>query len=340
MNSSSFPINGMLQLLGDTQLKYRRLHLSDYARELAPRPATVSLKVQLPLFFTTLFQDLSSDHPIQQSRSQSSGSRVSPVTITVPALTVMSVSGKKYSLWHSLLYVLLPDFINKSWYERKNIVDKFIDELNHKVTTHFRNDTLVKMDAGLVKFHDLLPSNELLYYLASLFDINIIVVDTVSINFIFKGVDFQSELPTILLHQDDTPIFHVITINDKSIFSSNDPDDAINLYKLYESAPKINPILSQNIKLTATISAKDKKDELFCDNIQKQHLDTYAKINKLTDAKKFELEVTPSLQKLKLGELQALAVQFGLSATKQGKTKQVNLTKKEILALIIAHNAK
>lgn len=296
---SDLPIDGLIDLMGNTQLKYQRLHFADYVRELAPRPATISAKVALPSFFKTLIQAQGSSQPV-------------PV----------SVSGKKFSLWHCILCVLLPKFMDQTWYARKEIVDKFIDELNHDVAQHFRKDDLLKMtklNPGMVRFHDLLPKDDLLYYLSSRFGINLVMVDSVTMRFIYRGMTFDPEVPTIILYQDDSPTFHVIQINDRNLFSALDKEDAATLKDLYELAPEVNSMLSDNLK-------KDTEVE------------TYAKVNKLSPNEQFEMDVKPTLTKLKLGELQALAQQFGISTEKQGKTKMIRMTKKELIDNIIAHH--
>lgn len=296
---SNLPIDGLIDLMGNTQLKYQRLHFADYIKELAPRPATISMKVSLPSFFKTLIHAQGAAQPVP-----------------------LAVSGKKFSLWHCILCVLLPKFMDQTWYARKEIVDRFIDELNHDVERHYRHDELLQMtglDPGMVRFFDLLPRDDLLYYLVSRFDINLIIVDSVMVKFMYRGTTFDPETPTIILYQDDSPTFHVIQINDRVLFSSLNAEDAIALKDLYELAPKVNSMLSDNLKKGTT-------------------LETYAKVNRLSPEKQFEMEVKPTLSKLKIGELQALAEKFGLSIQKKGKTKMVRMTKKELIDSIIAHN--
>lgn len=292
-------IGGLVQLLKETQLKYKRLYFTDCIKELAPRPATISIKIQLPSFFRTLFDDQSN-------------------------VLVYSVAGRKYSFWHSFLYVLYPGFVDKSWYERKGLVDTFIDELNHDVDHYFKTDPILSkttMNSSFVRFHDNMPSDELKYYLASRFNINLIFVDTTMLNFTFKGYKFNPDLPTLILYRDDTPIYHVLSINDRVLFSQIDEHDKLVLENLLQLAPNINTILKQFTK----IGKPDEPDRL----------DVYAQVNGLTEEEKFELEVKPGLEKLKLGELQVLALRYGLSTEKQGKIKAKAMTKKEIIAAII-----
>lgn len=292
-------IDGLIDLMGNTQLKYQRLHFSDYVRELAPRPSTVSMKIALPSFFKTLIQVQGSTQPV-------------PV----------SVSGKKYSLWHCILCILLPKFMEQTWYARKEIVDKFIDELNHDVSQHFRKDELLKMtrlNPGMVRFHDLLPADDLLYYLSSRFRINIVIVDSVTMRFIHRDMTFDPATPTIILYQDDSPTFHVIQINDRNLFSVLDPEDAATFKDLYALAPEVNRILAEYLKKDTDI-------------------ETYAKVNKLSPSEQFKMEVKPTLSGLKLDELRALAHKFGLPTEKQGKTKMIRMTKKEIISSIMTHH--
>lgn len=298
-------LQSLVQLLNDTQIKYRRLHLSDYTNELAPRPASVSVKLQLPSLFKSLFNEQCN-------------------------ISTHSVSGKKFSLWHCLLYVMYPNFIDKTWYDRKKIVDKFIDELNREVDGYFQKDQTIKnttLSSVDAKFHELLASETLLYFLASLFNINIIVVDTIMIHFIYRDIEFKRDDPTVILYQDDSPTYHVIAVDDHIIFSSRDPQDDHNLAKLYELVPKVNPILQKHTNLQSTTDAG-----------KQRKIEVYSTVNKLTPQEKFELEVKPGLQKLKLVELQALVKKCGLSHQKQGKTKQVNMTKKELIATVINHH--
>lgn len=290
----------IIKLLGETQLKYRRLHFEDYTRELAPRPATLSTRITLPSFFRTLFDEGAN-------------------------LAVQSVSGKKYSLWHCFLYAVYPKYIELSWYERKALVDGLIDELNHDVRRYFQKDPIIlstNMDPDDVRFHDQLPSDELVYYLSSKFQINIVICDTTRIYFYFPEQKFNRELPTIMFYRDDHPTFHVITVNDQVIAQ----DDYL-MRGFYQTVPEVNRVLAEH-----TPMRKKDDDGKFVLNHQ------YAEVNNLTPAQTFELEVRPKLNGMRIDELQALAERYGLPIEKQGKTKMVKKLKKELVTDILAHH--
>jgi hypothetical protein len=285
-------VDNIVKLLGDTQLKYRRLHFGDYTQELAPRPVTVCNRIGLPSFFQSLFDDGMN-------------------------LSVQSVSGKKFSFWHSLLHCIYPNYIELSWYDRKALVDRFIDELNHDVQSYFQRDELISktnMQSEDVRFHDQLSSNELIYYLSSKFKINIILCDTTRIYFYFPGLSFQSEMPTIMLFRDDSPIYHVITVDDKTIAGAH---DGLIMANLYATVPEVNRVLSNHTSKSDT--------------------SLYSKVNKLTPEQSFKTEAQPKLNTMKLAELQVLAQKYGLSIEKEGKSKMVKKLKKELVEDIVSH---
>lgn len=294
----SLSVEELIHMLGDTQLKYRRLHFADYAKELAPRPVTISSRIQLPSFFRSLFNDGCT-------------------------LSVLSLSGKKYSFWHCLLYVLYPEYINKTWYERKAIVDKLINELNHDVDKYFDKDDLIKetnMVASDVRFHDIIPSDELFYYIASKFNINLIVCDTTKLHFYFRGLEIDQNQPTLVLYRDDTPIFHVVSVDDVVLMSAGNDHNKTVLEGLHGVVPNVNRVIKEHTT--------------------KHKVDVYAKVNKLTPSQQFEMEVTPQLKGLRVGELQIVAQKFGLTIEKKGKTKMIKMTKKELIESILQHNKK
>lgn len=194
--------NIIKMLCSSNQLKYRRLHFADFARELAPRPATVSVRVTLPSFFRSLLDDSAN-------------------------VLVQSVSGKKFSFWHSFLYCVYPGYITMSWYDRKELVDRFIDELDHDIWEH---DS--RSEIGL---RDLIASDQLIAYLCSKFQINIIVCDSIRIHFTGPSGGLDRDMPSIMLFCDDSPVYHVITVDDIKVFR---PDiDAHIISRLYQTAP-------------------------------------------------------------------------------------------------------
>lgn len=339
--ASVMTVDKIVKLLGDTQLKYRRLHFEDYTRELAPRPATVSNKIQLPSFFKSLFDDGVN-------------------------LAVLSVSGKKFSLWHSFLYVTYPGYIDLSWYDRKSLVDSFIDELNRDVTRYFAKDEIItdtNMDVVNVRFHDHMPSDELLYYLSSKFKINLIVCDTTMLNFYFPGYSYNSSDPTILLYRDDSPTFHVITVDDRPITSGYDRHDQSVTSMLHDTAPEVNRVLKEHISKPKHVQAKVKAkpdDSVPKVTIKRKKPDTiskiqqplppakdyshkveiYAKVNNLTATDAIKMDLAPKLNTMKVIELRALAEKYGIDTEKQGKTKKVKKLKKELVVDIIDHLSK
>ena len=325
-------VNEILKILGGNQRKYKRLHFSDFTKELALKPATISNRMQLPSFFKTLFDD---NYNVQ----------------------VHSVSGKKYSFWHSFLYVCFPDFINTTWFERKKIVDQLIDELDHDVECYFTLDKQIKetnMSPNEVKFQQLLPSDELIYYISSKFNINIILCDTTKLYFYYKNITFNREHPTMILYRDDSPMFHVISIDDKTLFSSKDTYFEETLKPLYSVIPEINRVLKNHIPWPNTTSLKNKSvTNVFIPlkgplpvpkpwkpkiKTREEKIETYTKVNKVSDKELHKRLNEPSLKKLKLAELQQLATMFKIDIKRQGKTKQVFLKKSELISKILYHS--
>lgn len=329
--SADMSVDTVIKLLSDTQLKYRRLHFDDYARELAPRPVTVSNRIQLPSFLRSLFDD---------------GANI----------TVESVSGKKYSFWHSFLYCAYPGYIDQSWYRRKELVDQFIDELNRDVQSYFQKDPIIKetnMDPVDVRFHSMLPSDQLVYYLSSKFQMNIVICDTTRIYYYFPGISFCEDDPTIILLRDDSPTFHVVQIDDRKITVGHDRHDSLVMASLYQNVPEVNRVLKEHVpkpkcmgngpkakfipKIRAqTISTPKTVSETEIRSYD-QKVETYTKINKETPESTFQMETKPKLNALRLTELQELAKKYDVSIEKQGKSKTVKKLKKELVNDIMEH---
>lgn len=200
-----------MDIFKNTQLKYRRIHFKDYARELAPRPASVLTKISLPSFFKSLFLEGIN-------------------------LSVKSVSGKKYSFWHALLNAIYPDYITLSWYQRKLLVDRLIDELSHDVESN-RALKNARLNPADVKFQSLMPTDTLIYYLCCLFQINIVICDNVKYYLYFPTTTIDRNLPAIMMYCDDNPIFHCISADDCYILGNNIMNG------IYDTAPERNKML-------------------------------------------------------------------------------------------------
>jgi len=329
---TSVSVDTVIKLLGDTQLKYRRLHFDDYARELAPRPATVSNRIQLPSFLRSLFDDATN-------------------------INVETVSGKKYSFWHSFLYCTYPSYITQSWYRRKELVDQLIDELNHDVQSYFQKDPIIRetnMDSVDVRFHSMLPSDQLVYYLSSKFQMNIVICDTTRLYYYFPSMSFRKEDPTIILYRDDSPTFHVVQIDDRRITVGHDRHDSLVMEDLYHNVPEINRVLKEHVpkpKCVAPASASGLKKvvptqrtvstpqpvSVAAPRTYEQRLDMYSKVNKVAPEDTFRMETKPKLNAMRIMELQGLAQKYGISVEKQGKTKMVKKLKKELIEDITEH---
>ena len=326
-------VNEILKVLGESQRKYQRLHFSDFTKELAPKPATISNRLQLPSFFKTLFDD---KYNIQ----------------------VHSVSGKKYSFWHCMLYALYPNYIDKSWNERKVLVDKLIDELNHDVDQYFTLDSQIKetnMKSSEVRFQDLVPSDELIYYLSSKFNINIVLCDTTKFYFYFKRLSFNKDQPTVIFYRDDSPVFHVISIDDKILFSAKDSYFGQALEQLYAIIPEVNRVLKNHTRWPVTDTKERPEFKPYYKGkgplplpqpyktplkSKEQKIQAFVKVNNVSDYDLHKMQNEPKLKKMKVAELQALAQKFDITIYRQGKTKQVNLKKQELIDKILYHSAK
>ena len=287
-------IDNLLLLLSDKQLQFQRLHFSDFTKELAPRPATNSQKVQLPDHLKSMFQ-------------------------ADTTLSVMFVSGKKYSFWHALLYVLLPSIMDKSWHERKNMIDLFIEQLDRKSEGFLNTDSITKktlMSKETLRFRDNLPSPLLKYYVSSLFGINLILVDNLTTTFTYSDIQIDVSKPTVVLYQDDTPMFYPVLINGETLLTS----DMIDVECLYQDAPTVNTVLCDHIN----------------QHTLKKYPDFYASVHELSAKELHIKKNTPMLQAMKLGELQALAKKYGLSLMKSTESNRLKqLTKAELIYAIL-----
>lgn len=257
-----YNLSELSALMKDTQINYNRLNFSDFTKELAPRPVTMTQKVQLPEHFTCLF----------------------PNDTQISAL---AVSGKKYSFWHALLTVLLPDFLNTGWVVRKTMVEEFIDELAQTSMKTFLNDSILSQtnhSHELIRYRGDLPEDLLYYYICTLFDVNIISIDNIQTSFHFAGVAFRHNIPTILLYQDDNPMFYPLAINGKAILHGGSVDAMC----LFSHAPKVNSVLQGHVCL-------------------QKYPELYKTVHALTDQQLHAETHRLTLGKFKLVELQALA---------------------------------
>ena len=292
--SSAIPsLDEIMELMNEPQLKYRRLHLKDYVRELSPKPAVMSAKITLPSFFKSLF-----------TCGTMSGMGTGNGGGTAGNVNVLSVSGKKYSFWHCLLYTLYPGYIELSWYQRKKLVDQLLDELTEDADKFSVPE--IADDFKDIYWTGLLPSDTLYYYMCERFHLNIIIVDNTQLHFYFPDAKYHSSWPTVLLYRDDRPTFHVITIDECALLTG--------INQISSLAPALNSFLVEH-------TPKDSPG--------------YRIVNGLSTNDMFKLQSRGKLNGLKVAELRALAEKYGLSVMKQGKTKQVKKTKKELIENIL-----
>ena len=272
-------INNLTSLLGEAQVNYRRLHFTDFVKELAPRPTTTQHKVQLPAYFKDLFPDDVS-------------------------LGVVGVSGRKYAFWHAFLFAVYPKYEEIAWLQRKTMVDKFQEQLDQNLTLCLKSHPIMSrlnIKDGDIRFRDNKASDILLYYLCAVFDINIIIIDTVAPKFIYTGTRYNNKMPTIMLFRDDISVYYPISVDGQFLL----PGDHDDLQGLNEISPDTNKVLESHVT---------KKD-----------LELYAEVHGLDNVQQKKLQHGPQLNKLKLGELQALARQFSIdvkdSSTGRNKKK-------------------
>ena len=256
-------------LMGEAQISFRKLHFYDFIRELAPRNTSNNFKIQLPQYFESMFP-------------------------TDCALSVTSVSGKKYSFWHALMSVLLPNFILTSWMIRKIQVENLLEELAmlapyfFKKNYYISNTTLSHED---IKYRDDIPSTTLQYYICCLFDINLIIVSNIDTQFSYCEPIFNVKKPTIVLYHNDCPIFYPISINDETLFATDIGD----IFHLIKKAPKENMILRD----FTTIKSK-----------------FYAQANSLSKEDIYKQKHKSDLEALNQPELKELGKKYGISCMK------------------------
>ena len=256
-------------LMGEAQISFRKLHFYDFMRELAPRHTSNNFKIQLPQYFESMF----------------------PADCT---LSVISVSGKKYSFWHALMSVLLPDFMLTSWMIRKIQVDNLLEELARIAPVFFKknyyisNTTLSHED---IKYRDDIPSMTLRYYICCLFDINLIIVSNIDTQFSYCEPIFNAKKPTIVLYHNDCPIFYPVSINDETLFATDIGD----ICHLIKKAPAENTILS---KFTTIKS------------------EFYAQVHGLSKEEIYKQKHQSDLGNLNQQELKELGKKYGISCMK------------------------
>jgi len=175
---------------------YIRKHMYEYMEGLGTRSTTCPTKIYPPEHFTCLLDE-------------------SDTCIAVP------VTGRKDSLWHALLHMLYPIYRDVNWKTKTDLVEKFIEQIDYEKITYFNKDPILSSTAltgDIVSLREV-PTNELYYYLASLFNINIIIVDTTKTTCHFREPTPFLEKPTVILYQDDLLVFYPLMINDSFIVS-------------------------------------------------------------------------------------------------------------------------
>ncbi len=280
-------------LMGEAQINFRKLHFSDFIRELAPRPASNTLKMQLPQHFESLFPADS-------------------------ALSLTSVSGKKYSFWHALMSVLLPDFVATPWMMRKLQVDKLLEQLAYAAPSFFKRNVHISkttLSHEDLRYRDDLPSMSLQYYICCLFDINLIIVDTIGITFSYCEMQYNANKPTVILYHDDVPVFYPVSINGESLITDALSDASY----LINRAPETNIVLRDY----TTLESAGKK--------------LYAGVHGLSKEDMYIQTHRADLDKLKLKELQELGKKYGICSMKPSeKTGKLKFkTKEEITEEIL-----
>jgi hypothetical protein len=285
-------------LMGEAQINFRKLHFSDFIRELAPRPTSCAAKVQLPQHFESVFPSDCS-------------------------LSIVSVSGKKYSFWHALMSVLLPDFISTPWMLRKIQVDKLLEQLAYEAQSFFKSNAYIKkttLSYEDLRLHDSMPSDILKYYIACLFDINLVIVDNIDVEFNYCEQTYDVNKPTVILYQDDVPIFYPVSINGESLITTALSDATYLMGRL----PKVNPILYRYVTLASA------------------GMKLYAELHQLSHEEQYIMQHRADLDGLKLTELQELAKKYGISAMKPSEktTKLKFKTKDEITEEILIEASK
>jgi hypothetical protein len=129
-----------------------------------------------------------------------------------------TLSGKQDSFWHCLLYILYPRYTELSWHQRKSAVAGFISAVDGRSCGADMPSELEQRD------------------ITRKLGINLILVDTTKITYICQ---YDMSEPTLILYRDDSPTFHVVEIDDRHLFTTDDAQDSRALKNLIDTMPII-----------------------------------------------------------------------------------------------------
>ncbi len=282
----------LISMLHTNQLPYKRIYAGDFIYELAPKNIGFNHKVAVP----DAIRELLGEH----------------VSIGITTLS------DKDSLWHSLLYAIMPEkYEGYNWHYRKLMVGQLIEAMDDRKGRAFSKNrvligTTLKQDAPNLSLTAVSPTPELLFYICLTLNINLAVYRTGMVNrteYHFPTANYDPSLPLIILHADDKPIFSVISVNEQSIY----PGDNFTARQIALMAPKEHYVLRHYAGPRCPP-------------------DIYAKITGLSDHEAARREKSIELTKQKLTDLKDYASKLGIKIIGSGR-----ITKQGLIDKILDH---
>jgi hypothetical protein len=225
-------------------------------------------------------------------------------------------SGRRNSLYSSFLVLTNPKFNYLVTHDQKNkAIEKFLGVIISKM----EKDTKIKMFIRELKIkpNDLheqirtenFQSQEVVYYISLVFDVNIIVLTDTSAQLYYSETTYDNCKPHILLYQDNNGVFHSIIYEDiikEQLLVYHDTPfvqqitglsnlSVINKIKYQRNVSKQNAWGKSNLSKFKATELRRIADYNQV-NTKKPSETTGRLINKLKDELRKELEKLPNLQ--------------------------------------------
>lgn len=121
------------------------------------------------------------------------------------------------SLYHVFLYSLHSKYRSMDWGEREKLVNLFQEQLLYDFNGIRKNNKLLR----LINEDDLRESiqseesenqEQILYYLANYFEINLVIIDNISITWIPPETEVSTNRPSLVLYHADDCVYHLINM--------------------------------------------------------------------------------------------------------------------------------
>lgn len=222
----SLSVEDLIDLLkvNNLQRPYQKINAKQYINNLAPKPVSITQKIQIPDYFREILSSGFSIH-------------------------IYAPSDYKDSFWHCLLYILVNDkYQNSSFNDKLNFIHTFKEDLRYKAIVKYNDKSVIKrnttIDPNLFEFDARDLSDEVLFTVCDICNINILVLDE-NLKYYYATYKYQADIPLIILNCDHRKCYSVVMINDSTKFNS---DNIVNQTMIKYVSDNGNPFLKSIIK--------------------------------------------------------------------------------------------